>query len=58
MHVGPPVNKTKKPAELLFFFWKYGGSRSGQTLYLKTQSLDLTLTDFGKSEPTVSPDKH
>ena len=57
MHVSPPVNKQKTQLNY-YIFWKYGGSRSGQTLYLKTESLDLTLTDFGKSKPTVSPDKH
>ena len=29
----------------------------GQTLFFNHQSLDLTLLDLSKFEPTVSPDK-
>ena len=31
--------------------------KSSQTLFLNHRSLDLTLLDLNKSQPTVSPDK-
>jgi hypothetical protein len=41
----------------VIFLSKTLGRILGQTLFFNHQSLDLTLSDLSKSEPTVSLDK-